>query len=209
MVYRKEQVELACKHLCKNDRVMRGIIKRVGPFTLKTKRDYFQTLVESIVSQQISTAAARTIMQRLRDHLHPETITPEAMAKLNAAVLRTIGISSQKASYTQDLTERVVRGELNLRTINRRADDAVIAELIQVKGIGVWTAHMFMIFALGRMDVLPIGDYGVRTAIQRQYGLAELPSPVDVQTIAQPWRPFASVASWYLWRSLEFAPLPR
>ena len=203
MAYRSEQVELACRHLAKNDRVMRSIIKRIGPFTLKAKRDYFQILVDSIVSQQISTAAARTIMQRLRDHLHPEKITPSSMANLDPVILRTIGLSGQKASYARDLTERVVSGQLNLRSINRHSDDAVIAELIQVKGIGVWTAHMFMIFALARMDVLPVGDFGVRTAIQRQYGLPELPKPAEVASIAQPWRPYASIASWYLWRSLE------
>lgn len=185
---------------------MRRIIDQVGPFRLKAQRDYFQILVRSIVSQQISTAAARTIMQRLIDHVHPESITPEAMSGLDLETLRTLGISQQKASYVLDLTQRVSSQELNLRTIQRKDDDAIVAELTQVKGIGVWTAHMFMIFALARLDVLPVGDLGIRSAIQRQYELDELPSPAEIKAIAAPWRPYASIASWYLWRSLELKP---
>ena len=204
MAYRPEHVQLARQQIAKRDKVMRGIIAAVGPFTLKTERNYFQTLVRSIVAQQISTAAARTILQRLNDHLQPDTISPLSLAKLDHDTLRSLGLSGQKANYAIDLTERVVSGTLNLKTINRRTDDRVIEELTRVKGIGVWTAHMFMIFALGRLDVLPVGDYGIRTAIQRQYGLSELPKPTEVETIARPWRPYASIASWYLWRSLEY-----
>lgn len=125
------------------------------------------------------------------------------MAQLDLQTLRTLGVSQQKASYVIDLTDRVQRGDLNLQTIQRQNDEGVIAQLIQVKGIGVWTAHMFMIFSLGRMDVLPVGDLGIRNAIQRAYSLDELPKPAVIEEIAEPWRPYASLASWYLWRSLE------
>lgn len=198
-----EQLETARKRLMKCDPVLKAIIKQVGPCTLKPQRDHFQTLVRSIVSQQISTAAARTILQRLVDHVHPHKISPETMAQLDLQTLRTLGVSQQKASYVIDLTDRVQRGDLNLKTIKRHNDEGVIDQLIRVKGIGVWTAHMFMIFSLGRMDVLPVGDLGIRNAIQRAYSLDELPRPAVIEEIAQPWRPYASLASWYLWRSLE------
>lgn len=203
MAFGKEDIVAARRHLMRGDAVLKGIIKRVGPFTLKTERDYFGTLVRSIVSQQISTAAARTILKRLVDHLQPAKISPDSMAQLDLTTLRSLGVSQQKASYVLDLTDRVARGELNLKTIQRRSDEEVVAQLIQVKGIGVWTAHMFMIFALGRMDVLPVGDLGIRSAIQRSYRLDALPTAAETVEIAAPWRPYASVASWYLWRSLE------
>lgn len=203
MGFREQDIKAARQHLMRGDVVLKGIIQEVGPFTLKTQRDYFQVLVRSIVSQQISTAAARTILQRLVDHLQPHKIAPETMAALDLAQLRALGVSTQKAGYVLDLTDRVSCGELNLKTIQRRSDEVVITQLTQVKGIGVWTAHMFMIFALGRLNVLPVGDLGVRAAIQRNYELEELPKPAEVETIAAPWRPYASIASWYLWRSLE------
>ena len=199
-----EQLEAARKQLLKRDPVLKAIIKQVGPCTLKPQRNYFQTLVRSIVSQQISTAAARTIMQRVVDHVHPHKIAPETMAQLDLQTLRSLGVSQQKATYLIDLTDRVERGLLNLKAIKRHNDEDVIQQLVQVKGIGVWTAHMFMIFSLGRMDVLPVGDLGIRNAIQRAYELDETPKPATIEEIAQPWRPYASLASWYLWRSLEF-----
>jgi DNA-3-methyladenine glycosylase II len=203
MAFGKEEIAAARRHLMRSDTVLKGIIQQVGEFTLRPERDYFQTLVRSIVSQQISTAAARTILKRLVDHLEPAKISPVSMAQLDLPTLRTLGVSQQKATYVLDLTDRVSRGELNLKTIQRKSDEEVIAQLIQVKGIGVWTAHMFMIFALGRLDVLPVGDLGIRSAVQRNYGLDELPTPAETGEIAKPWRPYASIASWYLWRSLE------
>lgn len=196
-------VEVACSHLKRRDPVMRRIIGRVGPCTLKPQRNYFQILVRSIISQQISTAAAKTILGRLRDHVHPDKISPEVMARLNVQSLRSVGLSLQKASYAINLTRHVTEGSLNLKTIQRKSDEVVVQELTQVKGIGVWTAHMFMIFALGRLDVLPVNDFAIRSAIQKQFELSELPRPEQIETIAEPWRPFASIASWYLWRSLE------
>jgi len=182
---------------------MRDVIRKAGAFSLKLKRDRFQALVYSILSQQISGKAAAAVRRKLEDLVGPNGMTPEHIATLTPADLRSAGLSKQKASYILDLAQRVHAGTLPLEKLARLADDAVIEALIEVKGIGVWTAHMFLIFSLGRLDVLPHGDYGVRSAIQRLYALQELPDRETCHRIAQPWRPYASIASWYCWRSLE------
>ena len=130
-------------------------------------------------------------------------MTPEFISTLSLDDLRRIGLSRQKASYILDLAQRVHGGSLQLSRLARLSDDAVIDALIEVKGIGVWTAHMFLIFSLGRLDVMPHGDYGVRSAIQKLYSLEELPDRETCHRIAEPWRPYASIAAWYCWRSLE------
>jgi DNA-3-methyladenine glycosylase II len=183
---------------------MREVIRRAGPFGLKLKRDRFQALAYSILAQQISGKAAAAIRGKLEDLAGPEGLTPSRISSLSLDELRGAGLSKQKASYILDLSQRVHAGTLALERLARRSDDAVIESLIEVKGIGVWTAHMFLIFSLGRLDVLPHGDYGVRSAIQKLYGLGELPDRETCNRIAEPWRPYASIASWYCWRSLEF-----
>jgi DNA-3-methyladenine glycosylase II len=183
---------------------MREVIRRAGPFGLKLRRDRFQALVQSILSQQISTKAAIAVRRRLEDLVGTEGMTPGHLASLSLAELKSAGLSKQKASYILDLAVRVRDGTLPLERIARLADDAVIESLIEVKGIGVWTAHMFLIFSLGRLDILPHGDYGVRSAIQKLYELDDLPDRQTCHEIAAPWRPYASIASWYCWRSLEF-----
>jgi len=198
------EIERGVKHLRRADPVLRTVIRRAGPFTLKLKQDRFQALVFSIVSQQISGKAALAIRKRLLDRVGPDGLTPENIAVLPLEELRAVGLSKQKASYIQDLAGRVHQGELPLRRLARLSDDDVIEALIQVRGIGVWTAHMFLIFSLGRLDVMPHGDYGVRSAIQRLYDLPNLPDRATCQRIAEPWRPYASIAAWYCWRSLEF-----
>jgi DNA-3-methyladenine glycosylase II len=160
--------------------------------------------VFSIVSQQISGKAALAIRQKLVDRLGPDGFTPAYISLLPLEDLRSVGLSKQKASYILDLAQRVHAGTLPLERLARMSDEAVIEALIQVKGIGVWTAHMFLMFSLGRLDVLPHGDYGVRSAMQRLYGLDELPNRQTCHRIAESWRPYASIASWYCWRSLEF-----
>jgi DNA-3-methyladenine glycosylase II len=201
-----DKFETAVAHLQGADPVMGRIIDAVGPFTLRPRRDRFRMLVRSIVAQQISTAAARSILQRLEQLAEPEGLTAPSLARFTAQELRHAGVSPQKAAYVLDLVRRVNDGELELRTIGRLSDEQVIEQLIQVKGIGRWTAQMFLIFSLGRLDVFPHDDLGVRSAIRTNYGLAELPDKATSHAIAQPWRPYASVASWYCWRSLE---LPR
>lgn len=198
------EIERGLKHLRKSDPVMREVIRRAGAFNLKLKRDRFQALVYSILSQQISGKAAMAMRKKLEDLVGPDGMTPEHISTLAVDNLRSVGLSKQKASYILDLAQRVSVGTLPLARMARLSDEAVIESLIEVKGIGVWTAHMFLIFSLGRLDVLPHGDYGVRSAIQRLYKLKELPDRDTCHRIATPWRPYASIASWYCWRSLEF-----
>jgi DNA-3-methyladenine glycosylase II len=160
-------------------------------------------LVQSIISQQISVGAARAIRGRLESLLGPAGIKPEPIARLSIAQLRSVGLSPQKASYVHDLAAKVQTGTVNLGRIGRLPDEEVIAELIEVKGIGRWTAQMFLIFALGREDVFPIDDFGVRAAISRMYRFEEpLARPALIE-IGQRWSPYASIASWYCWRYLE------
>lgn len=183
---------------------MREVIQRAGPFALKLKRDRFQALVYSILAQQISTKAAAAVRRKFEELLAPEGMTAGHISTFSLEELRTAGLSRQKASYILDLARHVHVGTLPLSRIARLSDDEVIELLIQVKGIGVWTAHMFLIFSLGRLDILPHGDYGVRSAIQKLYRLEDLPDRQTCHRIAEPWRPYASIASWYCWRSLEF-----
>jgi DNA-3-methyladenine glycosylase II len=197
------QIEKGLKHLRQADPVMRTLIRKAGPYRFQCRRDRFQSLVSSIISQQISGSAARSIRQRLFDYVAPEKLQPENLCRLSPDVLRSLGLSSQKASYLLDLANRVASGELRLDTLGRLADDQVIEQLVEVKGIGVWTAQMFLMFSLGRPDVFPHDDLGVRTAIRNLYGLEELPDKSTSHRIAEPWRPYASIASWYCWRSLE------
>jgi DNA-3-methyladenine glycosylase II len=201
----REKVGLALRHLRRVDPVMRSVIQRAGPFRLKPRRDRFYSLVASILSQQISGKAAASIRARLEAYVAPEKISAETLGRLTPRRLRSIGVSPQKATYLLDLAERVGSGQLKLDRLARLTDDEVIEALVQVKGIGVWTAQMFLIFSLGRMDVFPHDDLGVRAAIRNLYGLDELPDKETSHRIAMPWRPYASVASWYCWRSLEFS----
>ncbi|MCE2791233.1 MAG: DNA-3-methyladenine glycosylase family protein [Planctomycetota bacterium] len=203
MAISAQHIRAAQTQLKKNDQRMREIIREVGPFTLRPKRHHFQTLASSIISQQISTSAAQTILHRLHDHLQPHGWEAQAIAGLDLETLRTLGVSRQKGSYLLDLAEHVSSGKLDLKTVSRKSDEAVIEALTAVKGIGVWTAQMFLIFSLGRLDVLPVADFGIRKAIQIEYGLDDLPTPSEITEIAQPWRPYATVASWYLWRTLD------
>jgi len=197
-------IQQALRHLRRADPVMRHVIRRAGPFTLKPHRNRFRALVFSIVSQQISSKAAASIRVRLVEYLKPEPVSPQSIARLTPEELRSVGLSPQKTAYLLDLANRVARRELRLDGMARMTDEKVIEALIQVKGIGVWTAQMFLIFSLGRLDVFPHEDLGVRSAIRNLYGLDELPDKEVSHRIATPWRPYASVASWYCWRSLEF-----
>lgn len=200
---RAAKIAHARRHLRRCDSVMRETIDQVGPYTLRLEQDRFSMLVRSIISQQISVAAARSIRGRLESLLQPAKLTPEALLEIPTDQLRGVGLSSQKCAYILDLAEKVHGGHLQLRTIGRFSDEAIIDQLTLVKGIGRWTTQMFLIFSLGRLDVFPEDDLGVRVAIRNQYGLDDLPDRRTSREIAAPWRPYASVASWYCWRSLE------
>jgi DNA-3-methyladenine glycosylase II len=192
----------AILHLKKADPVMAAIVGRVGPYRIEYREPGFETLVRSIVFQQLNGKAARTIFDRVAAAAGG-AITPQALVAVPEAALRAAGLSQQKLSYVRDLAERTASGEVDFSALSALPDDDVIASLTHVKGVGVWTVQMFLIFALKRADVLPTADLGVRAAIQRAYGLAGLPKPAEMERIAEPWRPYRSVASWYLWRSLE------
>lgn len=193
----------AILHLKRSDPVLAGIIERVGEYRIEFRDPGFQTLVRSIVYQQLSGKAAYTILKRLLEAVPGGYLTPEAILALTAAEMRALGLSGQKTAYIRDLAERTRSGELNFATFPEMADDDVIEHLTRVKGVGVWTAHMFLIFALQRPNVLPTGDLGVRSAIRKAYRLRDLPKPVRIEKIAKRWHPYCSIATWYLWRSLD------
>ena len=199
-----QEIQQALRHLRRQDPVMREVIRKAGPFTMRLRRNRFQSLVFSIIGQQISGKAAASIRARLIEHLKPEQISPQTIARLTPATLRSLGVSPQKSGYLLDLADRVMSGQVRLDRMSRMPDEEVIEALVQVKGIGIWTAQMFLIFSLGRPDVFPHDDLGVRSAIRNLYELDDLPTKEISQQIATPWRPYASVASWYCWRSLEF-----
>ncbi|MGA8029970.1 MAG: DNA-3-methyladenine glycosylase [Bryobacteraceae bacterium] len=195
-------MELATRHLQTSDPVMATIINRVGPCKLTIREPTFETLARSITFQQLSGKAAGTIFGRLRKAVG-RRFTASAFLKLTPEQLRACGLSRQKIASLTDLAERVARREINFRKLPHLPDDDIIALLSQVRGVGVWTVQMFLIFALQRPNVMPLGDLGIRNAVRRAYGLPELPRPADLAKIAEKWHPYCSIASWYLWRSLE------
>jgi DNA-3-methyladenine glycosylase II len=196
-------VKKAIQHLKKSDPILSSIIERVGPYKIEYREPTFQTLVRSIVYQQLNGKAALTIFNRLKDAAKDDPLTPESILRLRPARMRTLGLSQQKTTYIRELARLARRGEVDFEHCAASEDAVVIEHLTRVKGIGVWTVHMFLIFALRRPDVLPTGDYGIRAAMKKAYGLAEMPKPEEMARIAAAWRPYASVASWYLWRSLD------
>lgn len=187
----------------RRDPVMKAIIARVGPYAMTFGEPTFESLARSIVGQQLSTKVARVIYQRLKDALPDGHVSPGAILKLRPAKMRKLGLSGAKTEYIRDLARHTVGGKLRFEDLPGKDLEYVIEHLTQVKGIGVWTAHMFLIFALRHPNVLPVGDLGIRTAIKRAYGFEALPSPQEIETLGERWRPYCSIASWYLWRSLE------
>jgi DNA-3-methyladenine glycosylase II len=193
----------AILHLKKADPVLASMISRVGAYRIQYRDPNFETLVRSIVYQQLSGKVAAVIFGRLADAVPGGKLTPAAILKLTPARMRKCGLSKQKTAYIRDLARKTARGVLDFEALGALPDQAVIDHLIQVKGIGVWTAHMFLMFALERPNVLPTGDLGIRMAIRKAYGLEDLPHPKQIEELASTWHPYCSVASWYLWRSLD------
>ncbi|HEY1185869.1 MAG TPA: DNA-3-methyladenine glycosylase 2 family protein [Bryobacteraceae bacterium] len=195
-------MQKAIHHLRRSDPVLAGIIDRVGDYRIEFRDPDFETLVKSIVYQQLSGRVANVIFGRLARAAGGK-ITPESILKLRPARMRAVGLSGQKTEYIRDLARHTRDGRVRFEELPELPDEEVMARLTAVKGIGVWTAHMFLIFALRRHDVLPTGDLGIRNAIRKAYGLEALPLPGEIESMAERWRPFCTVASWYLWRSLE------
>jgi DNA-3-methyladenine glycosylase II len=207
----KLDVERGTRHLRRKDPVMRELIKRVGKLDLEARRrgrpaDAYGALVRSIVGQQLSTKAAATIYGRLTDLFGGRTPTPGELLDADPDAIRAAGMSRAKTAYLRSLAEHVLSGELELDRLNELSDDDIVAELTAVKGLGVWTAHMFLIFHLNRPDVMPVGDLGVRNAARAVYELDDMPAAAELEEIAEPWRPHRSLGALYLWRSLDNEP---
>jgi DNA-3-methyladenine glycosylase II len=215
----------AVLYLKKSDPVMRAIIERVGPYRMEFGEPTFHSLAEAIVYQQLNGKAAVTIFKRFAA-LAGDPLTPEGILKLTPEQMRSVGLSKQKSSYLFDMAERAKRGELDFSRLAAMSDDEVIQHLTQVKGVGVWTAHMFLMFTLRRPNVLPTGDFGIRMAMFKHYldrtiakngsrpqtakksakprkRKIKLPNPEQMEKIAKSWAPYRSIACWYLWRSLD------
>jgi len=195
-------VRKAIDHLKKSDPVLCAIIERVGPCRMEFGPPEFHSLAEAIIYQQLNGKAAVTIFKRFAA-LAGEPLTAQGVLKLSEAQMRSVGLSRQKSSYLRDMAERAVRGELDFSSLPEMTDDEVIKHLTQVKGVGVWTAHMFLMFTLRRPNVLPTGDYGIQMAIRKHYKKRKLPKPEQMDKIAKPWEPYRSVACWYLWKSMD------
>lgn len=200
------ELQRAEHQLARRDPQMRALIKRYGGCAIRPHTRYFETLVGSVISQQLSTKAADTIFKRFKALYAPARFPkPEQILATPDAALRATGMSNSKVSFVKDLVLKTQDGVIHFNRLSRLSDDELIEMLTQVKGIGVWTVHMFLIFSLGRLNVLPVGDLGIRRGIERLYGFDDLPVADQVETVAREngWHPYCSVASWFVWRSLE------
>jgi DNA-3-methyladenine glycosylase II len=192
----------AINHLKNSDPVLAAIIEKIGPCKMQFGEPTFHSLAEAILYQQLNGKAAVTIFNRFTA-LAGDPLTPEGILKLTDTQMRGVGLSKQKTSYLRDLSEKTKAGLLEFERLPELSEQQVIEHLTQVKGIGVWTAHMFLIFTLRRPDILPTGDYGVQAAIKKHYGKRKWPKPAVMEKIAKPWAPYRSIACWYLWKSLD------
>lgn len=203
---RNAEHEAGLVHLKKNDKKLARIIRIIGPYQAlsEEKRPAYDTLVRAITHQQLSLKAGETIAGRVRDLTPGKNFpTPQEMLVLDPLKLRGCGLSNAKTSYVRDLAARVADGRLNLSKLRFLSDEDVIEKLTEVRGIGVWSAHMHLIFYLGRLDILPTGDLGVRMGAAKTYGLDEYATPAELTQIAEKWRPYRSLGSWYMWQALD------
>jgi DNA-3-methyladenine glycosylase II len=206
-----ELTRKGAQHLRKVDPVMRQLVDELGPLDDEARRrgrpaDAYGALLRSIVGQQLSTKAARSIYGRVTELFGGRTPAPEELLAADPEKIRAAGLSRPKVAYLQSLAEHVLSGELELDRLDELSDEEIAAELTAVKGLGQWSADMFLIFHLRRPDVLPVGDLGIRRAAERVYGLPGLPGASELERIAHPWRPYRSFGSLYLWRSLDAVP---
>jgi DNA-3-methyladenine glycosylase II len=206
----------ARRALAAADPTMAALIERIGEIDIATRlrrrseerpADAYGALLRAIVGQQLSTKAARTIYGRILELFDGRTPPPEQLLEADESALRAAGLSGRKVEYVRDLAAHVLSGELELDRLGELPDEEVVAEIVAVRGLGVWTAEMFLLFHLERPDVLSGGDLGIRKAVQLEYGLEEMPAPTRVLEIGEPWRPHRSLASLYLWESLANAPV--
>jgi len=194
------------------DKVLRRVMEERGPIDPAIDRrgsrpDPYEAVARAIVGQQLSTKAARSIWSKLVDQFDGETPDPGALLRKRPQTLRKAGLSNAKVEFLRDLAKRVTDGRLDLERLKELTDEDVVAELLEVKGVGRWTAEMFLIFHLGRPNVVSIGDLGIRRAVQIAYGMSDLPGPEELERIAEEWRPHRTLACLYLWRSLDTTPV--
>ncbi len=202
------ELKRAADHLSEHDATLAPIIIRSKLPTLKPHRNYYWELVDSIISQQLSVKAAASIERRFQELFGSEFPEPSAILERSVEELRTVGLSRPKAAYIHDLAQHIIDGKLKFDRIDSQSNEEIIAELTDVKGIGEWTAHMFLIFCVGRLDVLPTGDLGIRNGIRKLYGFKDVPTPQEIIDLAEKnhWHPYESAASWYVWHSLGNSP---
>ncbi len=193
----------ACRHLARVDPIMRALIARVGPCELRPWRQYFLTLCGSIIAQQLSMRVADVIQNRFVALYPRRRPTPATVVRASLARLRSVGLSKQKATYLKDLASGFLDGRIHTGRFARQSNEEIITALTSIHGIGRWTAEMFLMFSLNRLDVLPVDDLGIKKAVQRWYGLRALPTAKKIRAIGQGWHPYETIASWYLWRSLR------
>lgn len=198
----------ALHHLDANDPVLKRLIATYPRPTFVRHENYYQELASSIIGQQLSVSAARAIETRFKELFSDRFPTPEQILTVDVETLRSVGFRRPKAGYVRDLAQKILDGEVRFDTLDEMSNDQIITELTQVKGIGAWTVHMFLIFCMARLDVLPVGDLGIRNGVTTLYGLPAQALPEHVQLVAQKnnWQPYESVASWYIWQSLENKP---
>lgn len=202
------ELKRAAAHLTKHDAVLAPIIAKAGLPTIKAHDNYYSSLIGSIISQQLSVKAADTIEKRFLALFDSDLPTPNEILSKSIEELRTAGLSNAKANYIRDLAQHIIDGKLKFDQFTTLSNDEIIAEIIAVKGIGVWTAHMFLMFCMGRLDVLAVGDLGIRNGIKALYRLKDMPTPADVEKIAgkHGWHPYETAACWYIWHNLDNAP---
>lgn len=202
-------MDKALDHLKARDPVLGRLIETYPRPTFEKHENYYQELVDSIISQQLSVSAARAIEGRFMTLFGGQFPSPEEILKVDVETLRGVGFSRPKARYVQDLAQKVLDGDVTFDDLDSQTNDEIIAELTQVKGVGEWTVHMFLMFCMARQDVLPVGDLGIRNGVTGLYDLDHQATPEDVARIAEQnnWRPYESIASWYVWQSLENVPV--
>lgn len=198
----------AADYISTHDPHLAHVIASRGSCTIQPHTDYYQDLVESIIGQQLSIKAADTIVKRFKALFGGKLPTPEEILTKDIDQLRSVGMSNQKANYIQDLARHVLDGRVTFEHLDNQTNDEIISNLTDVKGIGEWTVHMFLMFCMGRLDVVAHGDLGIRNGVKKLYGLNHLPSPQEVKDIAEQyhWQPYASIACWYVWQTLDNAP---
>jgi len=195
--------QLGVEHISRVDPQIRKLVKKLGTIEFEAGGDPFESLVEAIISQQLSGKSAQSIFNKVKTLMQTETIDAQALKRTTSSQLRKAGVSPQKSRYLKSLSSQVVKGTLDLHSLRMKPDDEVVRILDEAKGIGPWTAQMFLIFTLGRPDVLPVDDLGIQMAVRNVYSLRKLPTAKKIEQIASKWHPYCSVASLYLWHSAD------